>query len=183
PQHCAQPSPSLLLTLLELSRIHMLMSAAARGRLLLGPYWSYDQAMQLGWTWGTALIARSDAVDAAGSLREDFFMYGEDLEWCLRLRRKGWEIWYCPDAEVLHHGGQSSIGLWSENDRMIARLDGIYRAIMLHKGPLYTRALLACTLLALVVSKAVSRILRRPMPSLGLLTRYYRRAIRMSLAG
>ena len=120
-------------------------------------------------------------MDAAGPLREDFFMYGEDLEWCLRIRRKGWQIWYCPDAEVLHHSGQSSIGMWNESERMMARLDGTYKAIRMHKGPVYTRALLACTLLALMVSLAISRILGRSMPSLGLLARYYGRAIRMPL--
>jgi len=183
PQHCAQPAPSLLLTLLELSRLHKLLTVRVRGRLFLGPYWSYDQATQLGWTWGTALIARREAVDAAGPLREDFFMYGEDLEWCLRIRRQGWEVWYCPGAEVLHHSGGSSIGIWNENERLMARLDGSYKAIRMHKGQVYTRALLACTLLALVLSLAISRVLRRSTPSLGLLTRYYRRAIRMALAG
>src|SRR5262245_39415427 len=75
PQHCAQPDPSILLSLLEMTRLHKFLTAGLRGRLFLGPYWSYDRAIKLGWTWATALIARREAVDQAGSLSEDFFMY------------------------------------------------------------------------------------------------------------
>src|SRR5262249_34045509 len=53
PQNCAQPSPSIFKTLLEAFRLHKLLPASARGRILLGPYWSYDRATPVGWTWGT----------------------------------------------------------------------------------------------------------------------------------
>ena len=149
PQHCAQPIPSVWLTLLESLRIHKLLSSSRRGSILMGPYWSYDRSRQVGWTWGAALIAPREAVKEVGPLSEDFFMYGEDLEWCLRMRGHRWEIWYCAEAEVLHHGGQSSVQRWDESGRLFKILDGVYKALEKHRGRTYVKLLQATTLFVL----------------------------------
>jgi hypothetical protein len=39
---------------------------------------------------------------------EDYFMYFEDMDYCLKLHRAGWKTYYVPQAEVIHHGGRSS---------------------------------------------------------------------------
>lgn len=148
PQFCAQPEPGIGLTLLEAARLHKLLPASMRGRLLLNTYWTYDEAVRLGWAWGTALVARRAAVEEAGALSEKFFMYGEDVEWCLRVRSKGWEVWFCPEAEVLHYGGQSSAQAWSDTKREQIILDSIYRAVEEHRGRAYVGALHAAHWLA-----------------------------------
>lgn len=158
PQHCAQPNPSIWRTLIESLRLHKLLPARLRGRIWLGPYWTYDETIRVGWTWGTALIARREAVEQVGPLSEEFFMYGEDLEWCLRMRRSGWEIWYCAEAEALHYGGQSSVLRWSDSKKMQIVLDNVYRAIEYHRGGLYVKALQAATLFALGMEWLAGRI-------------------------
>ena len=120
--------------------------------MLLGTYWTYDEPMRLGWTWGTALITRREAVEEVGTLCEDFFMYGEDVEWCLRMGRHGWEIWFCPEAEVLHHGSQSSARRWQNAERERRVSEGYYRAVALHRGQLYVRCLRAANALARGIS-------------------------------
>lgn len=60
------------------------------------------------WLVGAALLCRREALEAAGGLDEGFFMYSEELDLCRRLADLDWETWYCPDARVLHHEGQSS---------------------------------------------------------------------------
>jgi GT2 family glycosyltransferase len=35
-------------------------------------------------------------------------MYSEEIDWCWRMWRAGWEVWYTPDARVIHYGGQST---------------------------------------------------------------------------
>lgn len=60
------------------------------------------------WLVGAALLCRREALEAAGGLDEGFFMYSEELDLCRRLADLGWETWYCPDARILHHEGQSS---------------------------------------------------------------------------
>lgn len=178
PQHCAQAVPGIGRVLLEASRLHKLVGAAVRGRVLLGPYWTYDKAMRLGWTWGTALVARREAVEQMGPLAHDFFMYGEDLEWCLRMRRAGWEVWFCPAAEVVHHGGQSSARRWDDQERFFTVMDGIYTALERHYGRWYVRALQAAALAALGVEWLAARFRRRTERNLGLSLLYYLRALR-----
>lgn len=59
---------------------------------------------------GTAacLLVRRAAIDQVGFFNPDFFMYGEDLDLCFRLRQGGWKIYYQPSAEALHVKGQST---------------------------------------------------------------------------
>lgn len=130
-QHCAQPSPSLFLSILEATRFHKLFPRQYIGRLFLGPYFYYNESIRVGWTWGTCLISRCRAVQQCGPLDESFFMYGEDAEWCFRFRKNNWEVWFCHDAEVIHYGGQSPL---DENtlDRCFSRLYGIHRAFICH---------------------------------------------------
>jgi N-acetylglucosaminyl-diphospho-decaprenol L-rhamnosyltransferase len=57
---------------------------------------------------GACLMLRREAVEEVGMLDERFALYCEEVDWCIRLRRAGWQLWYCPDAVVLHHSGQSA---------------------------------------------------------------------------
>jgi len=57
---------------------------------------------------GAFWFARREAVASVGGLDEQFFMYGEDMDWCKRFWQNGWEIWYCPGAVAVHYGGASS---------------------------------------------------------------------------
>ena len=61
----------------------------------------------IAWVLGASMIARRMAIVNAGGFNEDFFLYGEEQDLCLRLRRSGWVIGYIPDAVVLHWGGKS----------------------------------------------------------------------------
>ena len=57
---------------------------------------------------GAALMVRQDVVKAVGALDPDFFMYGEDTEWCYRMTQAGWEVHYLPTAEITHLRGKSA---------------------------------------------------------------------------
>ncbi len=57
-----------------------------------------------GWFW----MARSIALDDVGPLEEEFFMYGEDIDWCHRFWQAGWRVVYFPEASATHLGGASS---------------------------------------------------------------------------
>ncbi len=61
----------------------------------------------IAWVLGASMIARRMAIVNVGGFNEDFFLYGEEQDLCLRLRRAGWVIGYIPDAVVLHWGGKS----------------------------------------------------------------------------
>ena len=53
-------------------------------------------------------MVRRSTVEQGGSLDPEIYMFYEDLEWCMRIRNKGWEIVYQPQSRVYHLGGQST---------------------------------------------------------------------------
>jgi N-acetylglucosaminyl-diphospho-decaprenol L-rhamnosyltransferase len=57
---------------------------------------------------GAFMVVRDDVVDAVGLLDDDFFMYGEDLDWAYRIKRAGWRVVYNGRVDVLHYKRQSS---------------------------------------------------------------------------
>lgn len=59
---------------------------------------------------GASLFARAEAIRECGYLDESYFLYREETDWCIRMRRGGWRILYCPDATVWHKEG-ASLGL------------------------------------------------------------------------
>lgn len=56
---------------------------------------------------GACLIASANLLRELGGFDEDFFLYGEDQDLCLRIRKRGFEIGFTDDAAIMHHGGQS----------------------------------------------------------------------------
>ncbi|MDQ3248866.1 MAG: glycosyltransferase family 2 protein, partial [Chloroflexota bacterium] len=66
-----------------------------------------------------ALTVRATAVQQVGGLDDDFFMYCEEMDWCLRLAEAGWSTVAVPTARVIHHEGQSSRQVrWAAYERL-----------------------------------------------------------------
>jgi N-acetylglucosaminyl-diphospho-decaprenol L-rhamnosyltransferase len=57
---------------------------------------------------GSFMMVRTEAIQQVGLLDEDFFMYGEDLDWAYRMKAAGWKVYYNADVTVLHYKGESS---------------------------------------------------------------------------
>lgn len=79
-----------------------------------------DRPRRVDWIAGTCLLARSAAVADVGPLDEGFFLYCEDIDWCDRMRRRGWEVWVVPAARVTHVGSASVdvAGPWVDQHRI-----------------------------------------------------------------
>ncbi len=60
------------------------------------------------WVAGASMIIRREVFDAIGLLDESYFLYFEEVDFCLRARRAGWPTWYVPDSRVVHLVGKSS---------------------------------------------------------------------------
>lgn len=56
---------------------------------------------------GAFFLVRREAMEQVGLLDEDYFMYAEDIDWAYRFKRAGWEVWFNPEATVLHKKKQS----------------------------------------------------------------------------
>ncbi|WP_025847887.1 glycosyltransferase family 2 protein [Paenibacillus ehimensis] len=57
---------------------------------------------------GAFMMVRREAIDQVGMLDEQFFMYGEDIDWCYRIKQGGWNIYYYPYTQITHYKGASS---------------------------------------------------------------------------
>ena len=55
---------------------------------------------------GAAMVVRREAIDKVGLMDESYFMYGDDIDWCYRIKQAGWKIYYLPEAEIIHYGGR-----------------------------------------------------------------------------
>ncbi|MCL4393266.1 MAG: glycosyltransferase family 2 protein, partial [Chloroflexi bacterium] len=67
-----------------------------------------DEVQPVDWVNGAALFVRRQVYDQIGGFDEAFFMYSEELDWCCRAKRAGWQIAYFPSAQVTHHEAKSS---------------------------------------------------------------------------
>jgi N-acetylglucosaminyl-diphospho-decaprenol L-rhamnosyltransferase len=61
-----------------------------------------------GWVAGASMLIRRPVFDAIGLLDESFFMYYEEVDFCLRAARAGFPCWYVPESRVVHLVGQAS---------------------------------------------------------------------------
>ncbi len=57
---------------------------------------------------GAFMLVRRKALDEVGIWDEDFFFYGEDLDWCYRFKEKSWPVMFYPYVKITHHKGASS---------------------------------------------------------------------------
>ncbi len=71
-------------------------------------YESPDQMHEVDAVSGAFLMIRRKVVEEIGPLDERFFMYGEELDWCLRTKRAGWSVMYYPEAQIVHYKGEST---------------------------------------------------------------------------
>jgi len=114
-QHCANDFPSIRNELVELFRLNKLFASAFD---LNGFYFNHLTLKKVDWVWGTFFLMPHSLLDIFPNrkLPDDFFMYYEDAQWCYLIRKAGYEIFYFPDYEVLHHLSASS------SESAIARL-------------------------------------------------------------
>ncbi len=68
----------------------------------------HDEINEVDAISGSFMCVRAKVLENAGYLDEDFFMYGEDLEWCYQIKDSGWKIYYYPESSIVHYKGESS---------------------------------------------------------------------------
>jgi GT2 family glycosyltransferase/serine acetyltransferase len=60
------------------------------------------------WVAGASMIIRREVFKKTGLMDENYFLYFEEVDFCLQSDRRGWECWYVPESRVVHLVGQSS---------------------------------------------------------------------------
>jgi GT2 family glycosyltransferase len=67
---------------------------------------------------GAFMLVPRFVIDQVGMLDEDYFMYGEDIDWCYRIKKAGYQVMYYPEIRIFHHKKASGIG--KKNPKVIA---------------------------------------------------------------
>jgi len=57
---------------------------------------------------GSFMMIRREAYEKVGNLDEQFFMYGEDLDWCYRMQKTGYKVYYVHNTTIIHYKGEST---------------------------------------------------------------------------
>jgi GT2 family glycosyltransferase len=89
--------------------------------------WNTDRTQAVDWVSGACLLLRREALEQSGPLDEAIFMYYEDNDLCLRLRRRGWKVYYHPGVSITHFGGQSLAQNPAARKAYYASLEYFYR--------------------------------------------------------
>ena len=109
-----------------------LRKLAPRSRFLNAFYaggFDHEEVREAEFVMGACLLVRREAVDEVGGLDEGYFLFSEEVDWCFRFRRAGWQVLFYPGAECVHVGGAAHGGrLLVENVR------GHLRFLAKHRG-------------------------------------------------
>jgi len=79
-------------------------------------YFNLDESHEIDAGFGTFLLTRKSVLDQIGGWDEEYFFYGEDLDFFYRVKQAGWQVIFYPKALVTHYKGASS-GLRKESEK------------------------------------------------------------------
>ncbi|RMH70593.1 MAG: glycosyltransferase family 2 protein [Gemmatimonadetes bacterium] len=92
--------------------------AGGRTNLIWGHFWhrgirqrdhgQFDQIEPVDFITGCAMLVRASVIQTVGLMDPHYFIYGEDVDWCLRMRQHGFQCVYVPSATVWHKISASS---------------------------------------------------------------------------
>ncbi|MDQ1697304.1 MAG: hypothetical protein QOJ03_2657 [Frankiaceae bacterium] len=148
-EHSTHPFPSVGIALASGVGVR---GAWAERHALYGA-WAHDRERAVDWAVGAALLMRRSAIEEIGGLDESFFMYVEDLEWGHRAWQRGWEIWFTPEALVVHVGNASGQRRYGAS-RTATWLANTYLFYRRHHGRLSTAAYRAANAFGALVATA-----------------------------
>lgn len=94
----------------------------------------YEKEHKVDWLTGAAIMVPKKVIDKTGALDDKIFMYGEDVDWCTRIKKAGFNIYFSPVAAIVHIG-QGSSGQISRN-AILGEYKGIIYVYKKHKSRL-----------------------------------------------
>ncbi|HWC25025.1 MAG TPA: glycosyltransferase family 2 protein [Solirubrobacteraceae bacterium] len=69
----------------------------------------YEHEMECDWTSGSFMLSRTEALLSSGLMDERYFLYAEEPDLCLRMKRDGWQVRHLPCMSIIHHVGKAGI--------------------------------------------------------------------------
>jgi N-acetylglucosaminyl-diphospho-decaprenol L-rhamnosyltransferase len=86
---------------------------------------------------GACMLARREVIERVGGFSIDYFMYAEDMDLCVKIAKTGCNIYFVPEAAIVHHGGGSSSSREESNFSNVMQRESLNQFFLLHRGPTY----------------------------------------------
>lgn len=104
---CRRSFPDFYVSFYRMTGLSRLFPKSKRfGRYNL-TYLDEDEIYEVDCVVGAFMLVRQKTIQEVGLLDETFFMYGEDIDWCYRIKAANWKIIYFSDAKIIHYKGAS----------------------------------------------------------------------------
>ena len=119
---------------------------------------AHRKAEAVDWVVGASMMVRRKVFDDVGVFDDQYFMYFEEVDFCMRARRAGWEVWVVPKSEIVHLVGASSgiqIGKQKQKRRPRYWFDSRHRFFIRNYGIFRT----VCADVAFAVGYSVHRVI------------------------
>ena len=149
--------------------LRVVMEALGSERFPFGASWlgtreldrrRYAEEFDLDWTSGSFMLARREALESAGWLDERFFLYSDEVDLALRIKRAGWVVRHLPYMRIVHHYGKQgfnprTFAQYALSNRLYARK---------HFSPLHRLAFVGALALYYGSRMPLYRLLHRSDP-------------------
>lgn len=70
--------------------------------------WDTNMPRQVEVLLGACIMIRREALNNVGPFDESYFMFSEEVDLCFRIQQAGWQLYWVPQAQIVHYGGQST---------------------------------------------------------------------------
>lgn len=104
----AKKQPSLSGFFYEMFYLDKLFSCNKKINSYYGANFDYEKGQYLEVVSGACFMIKREVIDKIGLMDEKFFLYCEEIDWCLRAIQAGYKVFYEPSAAITHFGGKSS---------------------------------------------------------------------------
>lgn len=119
----------------------------------------YKNDHEVDWVTGAAILVPKKVIEQIGGLDEDIFMYGEDVDWCWRIKEANFKVFYSPATKIVHIG-RGSTGKITKN-AIIGEYKGIVYFYQKHKSHLALQLLRGLLKIGALARIAVFGVLGR----------------------
>ncbi len=105
---CRRSFPDVNVSFYRMTGLSYLFPKSKRfGRYNL-TYLDENETYEVDCLMGAFMLVRTETINQVGLLDETFFMYGEDIDWCYRIKVAGWKVMYYGPAKIIHYKGGST---------------------------------------------------------------------------
>ncbi len=125
-QHSAFAFPSLAQIFLDFFPLNWRLTDSRLNGRYPREWYARGAPFQIDHPLGADFLVRREAAEQAGWLDDKYFIYCEEIDWAMRIKRAGWQIWCVPQAEIVHHEARSTsqfrdamfVELWRARKRL-----------------------------------------------------------------